>query len=81
MDVEALYRGEVGDGLNEVVWRVASRAKVHLDEARALADGVPAWRPSSSWFQKQPLRGASLFFLAFVFWRFFFWVQPRCQLN
>ena len=42
VDVEALYRGEVGDGLNEVVWRVASRAKVHLDEARALAAGVPA---------------------------------------
>jgi len=39
---EALYGGEVSDGFLEVVWEVASQAKLHLDEARRLAPEVPA---------------------------------------
>ena len=39
---EALCEGEVSDGFREVVWEVASQAKLHLDEARRLAPELPA---------------------------------------
>ena len=42
VEAEALYRGDLRDGFLEIVWEVASQAKLHLDEARRLSADVPA---------------------------------------
>ena len=38
---ESIYRNEPSKGLQEVVYEVASVAKVHLDKARSLSTTVP----------------------------------------
>lgn len=38
---EDVYAGKVSEGLRDVVLQIASAAKAHLDEARALRERVP----------------------------------------
>ena len=42
VETEALYRGDLRDGFLEIVWEVASQAKLHLDEARRFSADMPA---------------------------------------